>query len=186
MNTQPRKSRLVFLILPSFLITLAAIVFVIGLNNTPSDTEDSLGRKMGFNDRLSREHYRIILLNFEPSHLLSPKGLFDWVLLLHVGGAFVLLRQKVSLRATFCYFAMQPMCPFWIFGVFGRPDIFKSMIRGTMDREGIIDIPFVWVTSHPVWVLTSIVIASLLLRDLRSAGIDWWPHNIKPSQPKVD
>jgi hypothetical protein len=32
------------------------------------------------------------------------------------------------------------------------------MFGGRMDREGFIDIPFLWVTAHTVWLVTALVI----------------------------
>jgi hypothetical protein len=45
-----------------------------------------------------------------------------------------------------------PFLPFLVVGFF----------TGRMDREGFVDIPFILAIAHPVWVVTSLIIAIAL------------------------
>jgi hypothetical protein len=55
---------LVGVVSASLLVSIATLVLDVGLRDTPYETKDSVGRTMGFNDPLSREHYGIIIRNF--------------------------------------------------------------------------------------------------------------------------
>ncbi len=48
---------------------------------TPASSADSSGHPMGFNDRLSAEHYMILIGNFRPHHMLSEEYGYDWLLI---------------------------------------------------------------------------------------------------------
>jgi hypothetical protein len=123
---------------------------------------DSAGRAMGFNDRLSAEHYLIMARNFSPESFVALEYWYEWLLLLmHVMGAWLLLRpQRASVRATRQFFAAQllifpigVLC-FWV--VF--PFVF-GIFAGWSDREGYVDIPFFLFFAQPFWILASVCVA---------------------------
>jgi len=161
------------LLIPSILVSIVAILLTVGIGQTPYDTKDSLGRPMGFNDRLSPEHYQIILNNVSWPAFFDFGHAYDWLLLaMQITGLSILLRRTPLVRIEFWFFACQPILfPFAVLGIPMLPMLVSSALRGRLDREGIIDIPFVWCTAHPIWVLTSITVALLLrgkvLRNLR-------------------
>ncbi|RYG02019.1 MAG: hypothetical protein EON94_06660, partial [Caulobacteraceae bacterium] len=55
--------RLSLLVMVSFLFFATMLALRLGLGSTPYETADSMGRTMGFNDPLDREHYLIMLKN---------------------------------------------------------------------------------------------------------------------------
>ena len=57
--------RLILFVLGSFITCAILVMLRIGIGATPYETTDSLGRAMGFNDRLYPDHYFIMLANFE-------------------------------------------------------------------------------------------------------------------------
>src|SRR5687768_1126846 len=63
-------------------ILVTAVILRLGIDATPYDTLDSQGRRLGFNDPISGEHYRIIIGNFHPSLLWKPARLYDLLLLI--------------------------------------------------------------------------------------------------------
>jgi hypothetical protein len=117
---------------------------------------------MGFNDPLSAEHYLIMLRNFHPTDFLSREYIYAWVLLAaHVLGAGLLLSSgPVCRRATRIFFAIQPVLfPFWIPAALVLRLIEVDFLSGRMDREGFVDIPFILIVTHPIWVGASLLIA---------------------------
>jgi hypothetical protein len=161
----PRGRRFLgLLLLPSILVSIAAVLLTVGISQTPYDTKDSLGRPMGFNDFLSFEHYQIVLKNVSWSSFFDFGNAYDWLLLaIQITGLFVLfLRNPHFVRMEFWLFACQPIVfPFAFLGVPMLPMLITTFLSGRMDREDIIDIPFVWCTAQPVWVLASITVAFL-------------------------
>src|SRR4051812_30184574 len=157
--------RLALLVLSSFTVFGLAVVLRLGIGATSYETTDSAGRPMGFNDPLNAEHYLIMLRNFNPRDFLSYECGYEWVLFAaHIFGATLLLTSgAVCSRATRLFFAIQPLIfPLGILAVFFLPNLVADFLKGRMDREGFIDIPFIWAIAHPVWILSSIVIAFLL------------------------
>jgi hypothetical protein len=157
--------RLVLLVLASFTVFVSAVVLCVGIDATPYNTTDSAGRPMGFNDPLGAEHYLIMLRNFSPTNFRKPEYIYEWVLLAaHVVGAGLLIScGPVCRRATRFFFAVQPILfPFAILGLLVLPSIIVSFFAGRMDREGFEDIPFIIAVTHPIWVVTSIIVAFAL------------------------
>jgi hypothetical protein len=161
---KPKNRGLLLLIASSFLVFSACVVLRVGLGNTPYDTTDSQGRTMRFNDRLSAEHYGIIFKNFTITPLFSTEFAYEWLLLaMHFSAAWLLMSRHSSSRATKWFFAIQPLIfPLGILSLLILYQINWVFLTGRMDREGIIDIPFIWCVAHPPWVLVSIVILLLL------------------------
>jgi hypothetical protein len=142
-------------------VILFLVILYCGIVATPYETADSAGRTMGFNDRLSLEHYGIIIRNFKPSLLLRSEYLYDQILFTSYAVGFVLIfsRRFFGLRSTRWFFAIQALLfPFAWAGLLAFPVIAFSIFTGQMDRESFIDIPFLWVTAHTVWLVTSMLI----------------------------
>jgi hypothetical protein len=157
--------RLALLVLASFMVFALAVVLRLGIGATPYDTTDGTDRPMGFNDRPHAEHYLIMLRNFNPKDFFTSERIYEWILLAaHVVGAGLLLScGPVCRRATRLFFAVQiVLFPFAILAVVGLPFIMAEFFTGRMDREGFIDIPFIIAVTHPVWVMTSIIVAFAL------------------------
>lgn len=78
-------------VLVSLLLCGGILTLEMGLSRTPYETTDSLGRRMGFNDPFSLEHYGIMLTHFHPKTMFRSEAIYTWVLLLaHVFGFVVL------------------------------------------------------------------------------------------------
>jgi hypothetical protein len=153
---------MVAMIAASFLLCSIVIIADAGIWNTPYETTDDAGHKMGFNDRLYPAHYKIIFSNFEIHTLLTPGYFYSWLLLaMHAYGAWLVLQPGTKvLSDTRRFFLLQGLIfPVGWIGAFVLPSIIQSFYRGTMDREGIIDVPFVALTAHPIWVTTAMLIA---------------------------
>lgn len=157
--------RLTLYVLGSFAAFTAVMVFLLGLDGTPYETTDSLGRPMGFNDRFYVEHYLIILGNFAPWKFFEREHFYSWLLATaHIVGACLLLKSgRISTRSVRWFFAIQPFVFFLgVPAVAIVPMFVYGMIRKGMDREDFVDMPFAIMVAHPIWVLTSIYIAIAL------------------------
>jgi len=171
------RNAAIALITFSFALCVLIILADVGIANTPYETTDSAGRSMGFNDPLSLEHYRILLSNFRFGTLLAPAYAYTWFLLaMHGVGVWLLFRvERVKLLRIRVFFALQGVLfPIGWLGFAALPFTIRSMLNGTFDREGIIDIPFIAVTAHPLWIATAMAIVAISwrgsLRPLRSMG----------------
>ena len=145
----------------SFAFCLLVVIVDAGIANTPYETTDSAGHRMGFNDPLSLQHWRIIAGNFRIAALLSPPFAYgSFLLCMHALGLWVLLNShRVSVRAFRWFFGLQgALFPLgWIGWIF-LPSTLWAVVQGRMDREGIIDVPFIAFTAQPVWIAASLLI----------------------------
>jgi hypothetical protein len=178
MNARSKFAALSLIAL-SFTLCSVVIIFVAGVWNTPFSTTDGAGRAMGFNDRFSAEHYAIALSRFSVQTLLSFDYAYSFVLLgMHGWGAWLILGQPLShARRIRRFFAAQAMVfPLGWIGLFVLPWTLQCVFRGTLDREEIIDVPFIALNAHPVWLATAMIIALSLRRgsvlSTRSALVD--------------
>lgn len=153
------------LVVLSFAVCSFGIVALAGICNTPYSTTDSAGRAMGFNDRLSPEHYWIMFSNFRIQTLFDSDYFYGWFLLaMHGCGAWLIVRQgDLNPRRTRRFFALQGLLfPLGWIGFLMLPTTIRSIYYGTLDREGIIDVPFIPLTAAPIWIATSMTIVFLL------------------------
>jgi hypothetical protein len=88
----------------------------------------------------------------------------------HVLGAGMLFFSgRVGTRVCRWYFVAQAILfPLGILALPFFPFLALGFFTGRMDREGFVDIPFILATAHPVWVVTSLIIAF----GLRGAGLE--------------
>ena len=151
----------VALVLISLIATLAFVALDAGMSRTPWETTDSAGHAMGFNDRLSLEHYRIALGHFRLQTLVSPAYAYSLLLigaqglaLVGIGraGGLESLRLRWFLGLQGLLFPAGLLTPVLAFGVVW------DMCRGAYDREGFIDVPFVVMTAQPIWITVSVVL----------------------------
>lgn len=153
----PRLLSLV-LVVASLVVTLLVVALDAGMSNTPWETVDSAGHTMGFNDRLSLEHYRIALSHFRFSTLATLSHLYSDLLILVQAVALVaLLRSRGPEALGLRWFLGLQGLLFplgWLTLVF-LPTHIRDVLRGAETREGFIDVPFVVVTAQPVWVAVS-------------------------------
>lgn len=157
-----RRTLLTSLIVASFLAFMGSWVLRVGIELTPYSTTDSAGRTMGFKDRFSSEHYQILLRNFRVRALFQLEYLYEWLLLaMHVAGVALLWSPRHQGRPhTRWFFAAQAaLFPFAGLGVVLLPWIIHEMATLSLDREGFVDIPFIWCTAHPIWVGVALAIA---------------------------
>jgi len=157
--------RLALFVLLSFLVLAVAVVLRDGIGATAYQTTDSDGRTMGFNDRLGAEHYLIMVRHFSPMLLFRAEHIYDWILCAAqvVGAVLLLSPARNSTRLTRWYFFLQPVLfPLGVPTLVLAPSLIAGCFKGSMDREGFIDIPFVLAVTQPWWVLTSFAISILL------------------------
>lgn len=156
-----RQKPALLMIGASFVLCSFFIIVNAGIWNTPYETTDSLGRRMGFNDPLSWEHFWIILSNFRPQVLLTPAYAYTWLLLaMHGLGAWLIARtDRLSRPRIRWFFALQLLLfPFGWLGFIALPMMVGWLFNGTFDRETIIDVPFISITAHTVWIGTAAVL----------------------------
>ena len=98
------------LVVASLLVSAAAVISCLGIQATPSETTDSQGRPMGFNDPLSAEHYLIIAQHFRLTQLFKDERWYEWLLFaMHGAGLWLLLsKDRFSPRFIRWFFAAQP------------------------------------------------------------------------------
>jgi hypothetical protein len=160
--------RLALLVLASFAIFVSAVVLRIGIGATPYNTTDSSGRPMGFNDPLHAGHFFIMVRNFSPAEFFRVEYAYEWALLAaHVVGLGILLapdRARSRIGRWF-FMAQGAFFPFGFLALPLLPSLLISFLRGHMDRESFIDIPFIVALAHPVWVVVSLVIGFALRGD---------------------
>lgn len=173
----------IVLIVVSLVFGLFVIAFMAGLNATSYETTDAAGRTMGFNDRFSGEHYRIILGNmswrgtfkemWEGHYLLfgSIRG-YEWLFVAMHGFALGLLVWARQEKWVIRFFLLQPLLfPLGILGIYALPlMVIDAAWFRTADREAFVDVPFVWVAAHGCWVIVSTIIAWRFFRYGRRAA----------------
>lgn len=154
----PTRLLPVVLVVASLVVTLLVVALDAGMTNTPWETVDSAGHAMGFNDRLSAEHYRIALSNFRFSTLGTwPYAYSDLLIMAQVLALFWLLRTPGSVRPGLRWFlGLQGLLfPLGWLTLVSLPRQIRDILGGAETREGFIDVPFVVVTAQPVWVAVS-------------------------------
>lgn len=172
------------------------LVLSTGMNNTPQETTDSTGAPIGFNNRLSWEHFNIALSNaftVRPGHFheymagLMYEGLLFAMCIL---GVWLLSTEAHwRWRITKWFFAGQIVWMlYWAIQVAwsdGKPLrafvapfymflICWQYIRGPLDFEDFHDGSVVWFVVYPMWLVTALGIAfyhgSTVRRDDRPNG----------------
>jgi hypothetical protein len=156
------------LVLTSALLSVAVIVVLLGIRETPWDSTDSQGRPMGFNDPLSAEHFVIIARHFRAAQFLTLERAYEWLLLaMHPAGACLLLcGRRASLRLVRGFFAVQAIIfPLGLAFCWAAPLLLVSVFTMAECREGLTDIPLTFsmgCTAHSVWVFFSLFIVFAL------------------------
>jgi hypothetical protein len=157
MAVRSRNSKAILWVVASAVACLVWIVFAAGIEGTPSNTVDSMGRPMGFNDHLSTEHFAIILRNFRPTGAIAGMRFYDWLLIgMHVAGLLILLCFRRS-RFTPGFFAAQAVIfPYAWAGMIIVPTLVCALGAGEMDRESFTDWPNLTTPVEAIWVVASI------------------------------
>jgi hypothetical protein len=136
-----------------------ATVALVGIENTPYDAQDSRRRPMGFNDKLSSEHYTIMVRNFRMNSLFDFRYAFEWIYFcaMVLGLVIVCGRLFASKFAKAFFFLQLFLLPIALMGGMILFQDAMAIPRGLMDREEFVDVPF-WnvLVSSPVWVVTCI------------------------------
>ena len=161
-----RRSRkwLLAMLWGSLIWLVAATVLAVGIDNTPFETRDSQGRTMGFNDKLSREHYVIMLGNFRISSVFSSRYASEWLFLAaHVVGLILVTGKWFVSRLAKAFFLLQ----MFLFpaALYGAMILFVSVAAigtGRMDREGFTDLPWSPLVSVPFWFVTCVFALRLM------------------------
>jgi hypothetical protein len=165
---------LISLALITVIVFVAATCVLVGILHTPYNATDSVGRKIGFIDPLSSEHYEIIVGNFRPRDLLHFDYIVHWGYFAAQIVALVLLGTKIFWRKTVkIFFAMQLLfLPVGLLGALVLIDVVFSIPAGTVDRETFVDIPaFNVLVSAPLWMATSVGALIVLMRRKVVGGV---------------
>jgi len=174
-----RFTRLPLLLMIALSLGFALLCWAIdtGVRHVPYETQDSLGRPMGFNDRLSREHWAIVFRAVEARDFLPGasgwNSAYFWLLLVMHAIAWRVVGTASfhSPRRPLIFFAIQLLLfPVGIPGLVGLPAYLVEFSKGRLDRESIIDIPFFWCTAHAAWLYTcNLCVITLFLEQRRRA-----------------
>jgi ribose/xylose/arabinose/galactoside ABC-type transport system permease subunit len=158
--SEPSRPKLCLLVLFSLLFGLGVIAFRAGLDATPYETADPQGRTMGFNDSFYAEHYGIILSNCSAYRTLNYLSPYDYLFIAAHLVMAVLLLRGVGRGWVIGFGAIQPLVfPFGVPGVlFLVVKIASVFSNSNDDREAFIDIPFIALMAHPVWLIACAVI----------------------------
>lgn len=139
-------------VLPLFL----AAWFLGGLESTSFDATDSQGRRLGFNDVLSEEHYGMIWA--KGTAQLAKSELKGWSMLLLLQQAIflgaVLAGQARSKPFTWLLW-LQPAFFFWgLVGLYIMPICLLDWLNPFTgnDREAYVDVPFVEIMGQGAWL----------------------------------
>lgn len=149
-----KRSAQYCLLVGSVLFCTLVFALELGLKNTPSETLDSLGRPMRFNDPFSAEHYWIMAGNIRVEGFLEGDFLFArFLIAAHLlGFVAVFLSRWKRWFWTRWYFAIQGIIfPMGWIGLFFLPFNVSAIVSSSLDREGVTDFPFTMMITHPVW-----------------------------------
>jgi len=145
----------------SLVFTALVVIADAGIWNTPYETTDSAGHRMGFNDPLSMEHFGIIFSNFRIQKFFGFAYAYSWLLLvMHALGAWLLFRvERLGWRRIRWFFALQGLLfPVGWLGFIALPLMIRWLLNGTFDREAMIDAPFIALTAQPIWIATALAV----------------------------
>ena len=179
-GTPNRRWPLVILVIVCLGFCLFVMTFRDAVDATPYETTDSAGRTMGFNDRFSSEHFDILLRNCSLGRTLIGVNVYEVVLIVAQLTMIALLLSCRQAKWIARFALMQVLIfPWGVPGMLLLPDfIIDLFTRDVGDREGFVDIPFVPLTAHPMWILVSGSVAWWALRTeskSRSAPVDAGP-----------
>ena len=150
------RGSLMVLVGLSLAISLLVFALRVGIDATPSETTDSAGRAMGFNDKFSHEHYRIIIGNMS----LIGIGVYEGILVavqLVMGGLLVFCRDE---RRIASFALWQYVCfPWGVLGFLAWPSFVWGVFTESNDREVFVEMPFAQMLAGAVWWSVSSFIA---------------------------
>ncbi|HEX2747965.1 MAG TPA: hypothetical protein VHM91_08205 [Verrucomicrobiales bacterium] len=149
----PLRRPLVLAVLVSFLVLLGSAWIRGGVGSTSYDTVDSQGRKMGFNDVFSAEHYGIILRNASWEAAIHQMEKYDCALAAAHGLILFLIFHLPS-RHLKAVLWLQPVLFFWgVIGLYALPlEAADLLYFHSSDREGFIDIPYISILGQGAWL----------------------------------
>ncbi len=166
------RRQAMLLVVASLLFGIGVIAFMEGLNATPYETTDAMGRTMGFNDQFSREHYGIIFENMSLRGTLKAMGEIDYFafvpfrnagwcfVTVHLIALLVLARAREEKWITRFFLAQPVLFPWGVIGIFVLPLMVLDLVWfREADRESFVDVPFVCIAAHGCWLMVSGIIA---------------------------
>lgn len=133
---------LLALVLASLAFTLVCLLLSAGLSNTPYETQDSAGRRIGFNDPISAEHLGILLRNVRLHTLGRPEALYlelQLVLTAFVAWQLAGISQGNWRRLRGFLLAQILVFPLGVIGWYSMPYFVRRLTTGTLDREDFTD-----------------------------------------------
>lgn len=136
------------------------VALATGIEQMPSNTMDSDGRTMGFNDPLSVEHYGIILRSWS-FYYLRGLGYYDWLLLAMNGlGVGIVLSGRAGGKKARYFFLGQlaVFLPGALLGGMLAPYVLMGVMSGGLDRESFTDIPIASLPIQWVWVWAALLV----------------------------
>lgn len=133
---------LLALVLAAFAFTLVCLLLSAGLSNTPYETQDSAGRRIGFNDPISAEHLGILIRNVRLHTLRTPEALYlelQLAITAFVGWQLAGIHTGTWRRLRGFLLAQAIVFPFGVIGWYRMPYFVRRLAAGTLDREDFIE-----------------------------------------------
>jgi hypothetical protein len=165
----------------SLIWLMGATVPAVGIDNTSYEARDSRGRTMGFNDKLSLEHYAIILRNFRISSVFSLRYVSEWLLFaMHIVGILLVTGKWFESKLAKAFFLLQMfLLPVALFGAGLLVADAVAIPAGRMDREAFTDLPWSPLVSLPFWFVTCVF--ALYLMPWKTSKVNESLHTSSPT-----
>jgi hypothetical protein len=150
-----QKRACIGLVLVSLLTLLFVAAFEGGFSATPDGTKDSSGAAIGFNNRLTAEHYGIIFGNATLNSSIRTLGVHGcFCVVAHVIGVVLLLCcGELLSRLRTAFFLLQfVIFPTAVLGLVFGIDISHAVLTGQVDGETLGDGISLWWIAQVFWL----------------------------------
>lgn len=167
-------------VLASLAFTLVSLLLSAGLSNTPYETQDSAGRRIGFNDPISAEHLGILLRNVRLHTLRTPEALYlelQLVLTAIVAWQLAGIRQGNWRRLRGLLIAQILVFPLGVIGWYSMPYFVRRLVAGTLDREDFTDGFVGLLPTQSFWVAIALTAFVVLGGQPKSSDTDPTPKS---------
>lgn len=159
----------------SLAVLVIFAVFEGGRSATPYGTKDQNGFEVGFNNRMTPDHYAIMFRNATPGNVLRELGYYQGsCLLAQLLGLGLIIRTRRQGRSPLrdAYFFTQMLIfPLGWLGALFSPFFFYDVYHGRVDGETFTDGPPIVCIPQGTWVLTALAVF-LLSRIARTTSME--------------
>jgi len=159
-----KRGWMIFAVVLSLVLTLIVVSYRNGLDATPYETRDAVGRTMGFNDSFSHEHYGFIVGRMNLNTITIYQGGLVATHLVMMG-MLIWCRSKKEITG---YAWMQFfLFPWGVLGFLAWPRYVMMCLNESADREAFVDMPFVQMLGGAVWWIACALIIWQIKRSSR-------------------